>query len=72
MYEILKVAKVQRPPAMVEDLRFEIGSIEVTGPGSTEALTGVLHPVQPNQSAETTSGSRPENDWVDIETPDNV
>ena len=71
--EILRVAKIQRPPAMVEDLRFEIGSIEVTGPGSTEALIGVLHPVQPAQSVtETTTGTRPDNDWVDIETPDNV
>lgn len=43
--EVLRVAKMQRPPAMVEDLRFEIGSIEVTGPGSTEALIGALRPV---------------------------
>ena len=71
--EILKAAKIQRPPATVEDLRFEIGSIEVTGPGSTEALIGVLHPVQAIQSiTETTAEIRPDNDWVDIETPDNV
>lgn len=43
--EILKVAKMQRPPAMVEDLRFEIGSIEVIGPGSTEALVSALQPI---------------------------
>ena len=42
---LLKAAKLQRPQVMVEDLRFEIGSIEVTGPGSTEALLGVLKPV---------------------------
>ena len=42
--EVLKVAKIQRPQAMVEDLRFEIGSIEITGPGTTEALIGALHP----------------------------
>ncbi len=71
--EILKVAKIQRPEAMIEDLRFEIGSIEVTGPGSTEALIGVLHPVHAIQSVtETTAETRPDNDWVDIETPDNV
>lgn len=29
---------------MVEDLRFEIGSIEITGPGSTEALLATLQP----------------------------
>lgn len=43
--EILKVAKMQRPSVMVEDLRFEIGSIEVMGPGSTEALISALQPV---------------------------
>lgn len=43
--ETLKVSKIQRPPAMVEDLRFEIGSIEVTGPGSTETLISALQPV---------------------------
>ncbi|KAL8908524.1 MAG: hypothetical protein Q9207_000734 [Kuettlingeria erythrocarpa] len=42
--EVMKVAKIQRPPVMVEDLRFEIGSIEVTGPGSTESLFGALQP----------------------------
>lgn len=42
--EILKIAKMQRPPVSVEDLRFEIGSIEVEGPGAAEALVGVLQP----------------------------
>ncbi|KAL8685199.1 MAG: hypothetical protein Q9218_007909 [Villophora microphyllina] len=42
--ELLKVAKMQRPPVMVEDLRFEIGSIELTGPASTEALVAALEP----------------------------
>ncbi|KAL8925041.1 MAG: hypothetical protein Q9208_003725 [Pyrenodesmia sp. 3 TL-2023] len=42
--EVMKVAKIQRPQVMVEDLRFEIGSIDVTGPGSTEALIGALQP----------------------------
>ncbi|KAK7549242.1 ribonucleases P/MRP protein subunit POP1-domain-containing protein [Phyllosticta paracitricarpa] len=32
-------------PVTVEDLRFEIGSIEITGPGATEALNGILFPV---------------------------
>lgn len=40
--EILKVGKMQRPPVVVEDLRFEIGSIELTGPASTEALVVAL------------------------------
>lgn len=43
--EILKVSKIQRPPNMVEDLRFEIGSIEITGPGSTETLISALQPI---------------------------
>ncbi|KAL8889068.1 MAG: hypothetical protein Q9192_006080 [Flavoplaca navasiana] len=51
--EVLKVAKIQRPPAMVEDLRFELGSIHLTGPGSTEALLAALMPV-PEVSDEST------------------
>ena len=42
--ESLKNAKTQKPQVMLEDLRFEIGSIEITGPASTEALVGILHP----------------------------
>jgi ribonuclease P/MRP protein subunit POP1 len=42
--EVIKVAKMQRPQVLLEDLRFEIGSVEVSGPGSTEALLSVLKP----------------------------
>ncbi|GAB1311738.1 Ribonucleases P/MRP protein subunit pop1 [Madurella fahalii] len=42
--ELLKLAKMQTPRLHIEDLRFEVGSIELTGPGSTEALLGVLQP----------------------------
>ncbi|KAK4124851.1 hypothetical protein N657DRAFT_655053 [Parathielavia appendiculata] len=42
--ELLKLAKMQTPQLHAEDLRFEIGSIELTGPGSTEALLGILQP----------------------------
>lgn len=42
--EVLRLAKGQNPRPYVEDLRFEIGSIEITGPDSTEALLGVLKP----------------------------
>jgi ribonuclease P/MRP protein subunit POP1 len=42
--ELLRLSKMQRPAVHVEDLRFEIGSISITGPGSTEALIGILHP----------------------------
>ncbi|KAL9070332.1 MAG: hypothetical protein Q9157_005842 [Trypethelium eluteriae] len=44
--EVLRLAKVQKPMVMVEDLRFEFGSIEVTGPASTEALLATLWPTQ--------------------------
>ena len=46
--EIFRLSKLQRPTIHIEDLRFEIGSIDITGPGSTEALLGILHPY--NQS----------------------
>ncbi|KAH6855023.1 ribonucleases P/MRP protein subunit POP1-domain-containing protein [Chaetomium sp. MPI-CAGE-AT-0009] len=42
--ELLKLARMQKPRLHIEDLRFEIGSIELTGPASTEALLGVLQP----------------------------
>lgn len=41
--EVLRVAKKQYPVVHVEDLRYEIGSIELTGPDATEALIGVLN-----------------------------
>ena len=43
--QLLVVSKKQNPPVTVEDLRFEIGSIEVIGPGSTEALISALRPL---------------------------
>jgi ribonuclease P/MRP protein subunit POP1 len=42
--ELTKLVKAQTPQLYVEDLRFEIGSIELTGPASTEALLSILHP----------------------------
>lgn len=44
--ELLGISKKQSPPVMVEDLRFEIGSIDITGPGSTEALIATLRPLE--------------------------
>ncbi|KAL2161374.1 hypothetical protein VTH06DRAFT_8597 [Thermothelomyces fergusii] len=43
--ELCKLVKMQTPQLYVEDLRFEIGSIELIGPGSTEALLGILRPL---------------------------
>ncbi|KAI2619665.1 ribonucleases P/MRP protein subunit POP1-domain-containing protein [Hypoxylon sp. NC1633] len=42
--EILRLAKMQNPRPYIEDLRFEIGSIDIIGPDSMEALLGVLKP----------------------------
>ena len=63
--EILKAAKIQRPAAAIEDLRFEFGSIEITGPESTQALMGVLHPA--NASAEASN-----DEWEDFETSEQI
>lgn len=42
--EVSRLAKMQHPRPYVEDLRFELGSIDITGPDSTEALLGILKP----------------------------
>ncbi|KAI1378935.1 ribonucleases P/MRP protein subunit POP1-domain-containing protein [Hypoxylon crocopeplum] len=42
--ELLRLAKMQNPRPYIEDLRFEIGSIDIIGPDSMEALLGVLEP----------------------------
>ncbi|KAF2454652.1 ribonucleases P/MRP protein subunit POP1-domain-containing protein [Lineolata rhizophorae] len=47
----------------VEDLRFEIGSIEITGPAACEALAGSLLPLQANE-AESSSTSSPGAIWA--------
>ena len=51
--ELLRAAKMQKPQVLTEDLRFEIGSIHIAGPGSTEALLGVLKPRQLSQADST-------------------
>ena len=71
--EILKVAKIQRPQVMLEDLRFEVGSIEIVGPGSTEALIGALDPRGVDDStAEKAAEGGSEREWVDIGSADEV
>ena len=54
--ELLRLSKLQRPYVHVQDLRFEIGSIDITGPGSTEALLGILHPYQQLEGVQETHG----------------
>lgn len=45
VFEILvKLIKRETPRLYVEDLRFEIGSIEATGPSAFEALLGIIRP----------------------------
>ncbi|KAF9776203.1 hypothetical protein IL306_005651 [Fusarium sp. DS 682] len=40
--ELISLIKQENPRLYIEDLRFEIGSIDLTGPGSTEALLAIL------------------------------
>lgn len=49
---LISLIKRETPRLYVEDLRFEIGSIELTGPGATEALLGILHPYQKDDTKE--------------------
>ncbi|KAL6721908.1 Ribonucleases P/MRP protein subunit pop1 [Lecanora helva] len=68
--EILKVSMMQRPMVTVEDLRFELGSVEIVGPESTQALIGVLHPVANTASPiNNTTGTVSDDEWEDFETP---
>ena len=45
--ELIRLSKVQKPIVTVEDLRFDVGSIEIAGPAATEALVRTLRPVMP-------------------------
>jgi ribonuclease P/MRP protein subunit POP1 len=42
--EVIRISKVQKPGVIVEDLRFEIGSIEIVGPAAAETLCSILSP----------------------------
>ncbi|KAK9443028.1 Ribonucleases P/MRP protein subunit [Metarhizium brunneum] len=42
--ELVRLSKMKGSGVFVEDLRFEIGSIELTGPASTEALLSTMTP----------------------------
>ncbi|KAM3415662.1 hypothetical protein BST61_g9181 [Cercospora zeina] len=57
--EVVRLAKVAKPQVSVEDLRYDIGSIEVTGPGATEALLGALWP----SPTTTTDSVEPAKTW---------
>ncbi|KAH3945445.1 hypothetical protein HBI24_055950 [Parastagonospora nodorum] len=42
--EVIRISKVQKPGVLAEDLRFEVGSIEIIGPGAAETLCSILSP----------------------------
>lgn len=63
--ELLKVSKIQKPSVTLEDLRFEIGSIEISGTGSTEALLAALTPVLPSNDGARSSDC-PEAVWQSL------
>ncbi|KAI0975595.1 POPLD domain-containing protein [Xylaria arbuscula] len=44
--ELLRLIKSYTPRPYLQDLRHEIGSIDITGPDATESLLGVLRPVE--------------------------
>lgn len=64
--EVMKVSKIQRPQVMIEDLRFEIGSIDVTGPGSAEALLAALKPAIRDGGDEKAHSGSPEKVWTSL------
>ncbi|KAL5628346.1 hypothetical protein BROUX41_003094 [Berkeleyomyces rouxiae] len=49
---LLAYVKMETPKVYIEDLRFEIGSIEITGPSATEALLSVIKPYHTGDKAE--------------------
>ncbi|KAF2994936.1 hypothetical protein E8E13_001693 [Curvularia kusanoi] len=61
--EIVRLSKVQKPAVTVEDLRFEIGSIEIMGPAAAETLCSILHPVSCDAGADT-----PQSLWSSLAT----
>ncbi len=56
--EVVRLSKVVKPTVAVEDLRFDIGSIQVAGPGSTEAFLGTLWPTQAALANEAASNGK--------------
>lgn len=63
--QLLSLCKSQSPPVALEDLRFEIGSIEITGPGATEALRSALKPVN-TPASDSTAALPAEETWASL------
>lgn len=55
--ELTRASKTAKPQVSIEDLRFEVGSIEITGPGAFETMQGVLWPFQGAGSQEKADSS---------------
>lgn len=81
--EVVRIAKVQKPAVTVEDLRFEIGSIEMRGPAAAETLCSTLVPssltcssseaaksIWPSLASITDCGSMPPNPIVSFPCSD--
>jgi ribonuclease P/MRP protein subunit POP1 len=47
--EVVRVSKMQKPAVVVEDLRFEMGSIDIMGPAAAETLASILAPSNPSE-----------------------
>jgi ribonuclease P/MRP protein subunit POP1 len=62
--EIIRISKVQKPGVIVEDLRFEVGSIEVMGPGAAETLCSILSPTSTTDATPDT----PQSVWPTLAT----
>ncbi|KAI0008303.1 ribonucleases P/MRP protein subunit POP1-domain-containing protein [Xylariaceae sp. FL0662B] len=56
--ELIRLVKMQNPRPYIQDLRFEVGSIDITGPDSTEALLGVLCPYYSKPESKEPDASR--------------
>ncbi|KAF1963082.1 ribonuclease P complex subunit Pop1 [Byssothecium circinans] len=65
--EVIRISKVQKPAVTVEDLRFEIGSIEVMGPAAAETLCAILAPSPTSDLSSTT----PQALWENLATVTN-
>lgn len=66
---VTRIAMIQKPFLLVQDLRFEIGSIEMVGPSCAETLTSILIP-SPTQ--EKKADGSPEELWHRLSSVTNV
>jgi len=55
--QVVRLGKIQKPSVAVEDLRFEVGSIEITGPNASEAMVAILRPFGLEEEGNATSNS---------------